>query len=539
MRLASVRLSSGFRREFTHYATALMTVAVWAAIAPAATLELHVNDPVGHPLPFRGLVRGSDGGCATPVGAVVLPIGPDRWFFSDGRARLEVEPGQLLVRIERGTEYRRIKERVAVPAGGVIRSMTLERWIDMHDRGYLCGENHLHLDTHQLAPMLVAEGLDFGTSLSWWRGPDPLRPAPAGPRHVRLLRYAGRAVPSSVFDAELEYAWGAAYLQALPRPMPLAAEKKRPNLAYLRHTVDQGGLVHYQSGWSREVAVDALLGLVHTVNVCNNNFHMHRFQPRSRYSNLLDVEGFPIYPDTEVGMMRMNTDTYYRLLNWGLQLAAGAGSATGVKQVPAGYNRTYVRLPPDATLDDFNRAWAAGQNFVTNGPALFLETAAGRRPGDTLELSRQGGHVEVTATAVADQPLTAVEIVVNGRVVHAADLTDKYHASARAGIDIRRGSWIAARCTVRDDWLTDDELAPYANGDKQHPSRLRFAHTSPIYVRVGGQLAAERVSVDEGLHLIDRFEAFTRKRAGSAYRLEIQQAIDTARTRLIARRGAE
>ena len=34
-------------------------------------------------------------------------------------------------------------------------------------------------------------------------------------------------------------------------------------------------------------------------------------------------------PNTPEGMMRMNTDTYYRLLNCGLRLAAGAGSATG------------------------------------------------------------------------------------------------------------------------------------------------------------------------------------------------------------------
>jgi hypothetical protein len=102
--------------------------------------------------------------------------------------------------------------------------------------------------------------------------------------------------------------------------------------------------VSYQGGWSREVALDALLGHVHVVNVCNNNFHLHQFQPRSRYSNLLEVDGFPVYTDTDLGMMQMNTDTYYRLLNWGLHLATGAGSACGVKQNPVGYNRAYVGM---------------------------------------------------------------------------------------------------------------------------------------------------------------------------------------------------
>ena len=106
--------------------------------------------------------------------------------------------------------------------------------------------------------------------------------------------------------------------------MPLKAEPGRPNLDYLRHAIDAGAIVHYQGGWSREVLLDSLLGCVHTVNVCNNNFALHRFQPRSGYSNLLEDPNFPVYPDTDVGMLQLNTDTYYRLLNCGLRLAAGA-----------------------------------------------------------------------------------------------------------------------------------------------------------------------------------------------------------------------
>ena len=72
--------------------------------------------------------------------------------------------------------------------------------------------------------------------------------------------------------------------------------------------------------------IDALLGYVDVVNVCNNNFHRHKYQPRKRYSNLLNVDGFPEYPNTPKGMIQMNCETYYRLLNCGLRLAAGAGA---------------------------------------------------------------------------------------------------------------------------------------------------------------------------------------------------------------------
>ena len=267
--------------------------------------------------------------------------------------------GDATVRIERGLEFARIKERLRIGPGSMSKTYQLQRWIDMRQRGYLCGENHVHVDTVQLAPMLVAEGLDFGTSLTWWRGPDRQRPIPPGEGRVRLLEFAGRTVATSIYDAELEYSWGAAYIQNLPRPMPLEAVRGRLNLDYLRHAVDAGAIVHYQGGWSREILVDALLGCVHTVNVCNNNFALHRFQPRSRYSNLLEVENFPVYPDTDVGMLRMNTDTYYRLLNCGLRLAAGDGSEAGSR-----------RLQPGLRPHSAGRFAGRIQRSVESGPKL-------------------------------------------------------------------------------------------------------------------------------------------------------------------------
>jgi len=99
-------------------------------------------------------------------------------------------------------------------------------------------------------------------------------------------------------------------------------------------------------------------------------------------------------------------------------------------------------------------------------------------------------------------------------------------------IELREGSWIAAYCTARDELLSDSELALYANGDRQQPSRLRFAHTSPIYVSVGGREAAVKSSLEEGLSMLDRFEVFARETATEAYLAEIIQAIKKARQSL-------
>ena len=67
----------------------------------------------------------------------------------------------------------------------------------------------------------------------------------------------------------------------LPAPLRVEDDPARPNLEVLRRAVDAGATVHYHGGWSREVALDALLGWVHVVNVCNNLLHQDQFLPRS------------------------------------------------------------------------------------------------------------------------------------------------------------------------------------------------------------------------------------------------------------------
>jgi len=522
-------------RSLPQLALTFLTIHVAAQLTPASEMRLHIVDDNDRPLPCRVLIRSEGGNCVTPLDAVLLEIGPDRWFMSDGETSLDVSPGDYEVRVEHGLEFRRYKQTITVPAEGRGETVRLIRWVNMRQRGYLCGENHLHVDAASVGPMAVAEGLDFASSLTWWNGPDPRRPVPDGDGRTRLLQFGGREIIASIHDAELEYAWGAAYIQHQPQPLSIPSDRSRPNLFYLRHAVDRGAIVHYQGGWSREVGLDTLLGLVHTVNVCNNNFHLHRFQPRSRYSNLLEVDGFPVYPDTEAGMMQMNTDTYYRLLNWGLKLPAGAGSATGVKQVPGGYNRTYVRSDADASLEEFNENWKAGRNFVTNGPILLLRGPDDTAPGDDIPLTGQPHTLDFTLTVLSDQPLQTIEIIQNGEVIRSFPGDDQQQSEHRFRLDITESSWLCARCTARDDLLTDTELARYDNPPRQRPARLRFAHTSPVYVTLDSQPATVPQSIQEGLQMLDQLQTFANEHAAPDLRNEFGQAIDNARDILQSR----
>ena len=375
------------------------------------------------------------------------------------------------------------------------------------------------------------EDLNFGSVLQWWNSPR-FTVENTG-THIRNLQFGKATIPTTIYDIEIEKDWGALYILNNPRPFSLPVDSDTPNLIAAQYGRKIGTINCYQAGWSREVLLDALLGYVDVVNVCNNNFHMHRFQPRSRYSNLLEVDGFPSYPDTPEGMMKMNTDTYYRLLNCGLKLAAGAGSATGAKQVPAGYNRAYVRCSPNGSITEYLAGLKRGQNFVTNGPMLFFKSIDGLQPGDSIHISGDSQAIEFEIEVMSDSPLHSVEIIKNGKVIKQFQLEGGQNSlKGQIGIEISESSWLCARCTDQDMLLSDDELEKYRSPRvklNQDPSRLRFAHTSPIYIYINKKNISEPQSLSEAQKMLDAFEIFAKENVGSNFYQKMMESIQKAR----------
>ncbi len=270
------------------------------------------------------------------------------------------------------------------------------------------------------------------------------------------------------------------------------------------------------------------------MNLNDNNFHRHAFQPRSRNSNLLGVEGFPVYPDTPEGMMQQCTETYYRLINCGLRLAAGAGTAANYKPNPIGFNRTYVRAGKNPSLPDFLKAWRAGRNFVTNGPMLFLTIDNQHEPGDTIALPKSGGEVNISVQAFSDQPLTSLGIVINGEVIASDAKVSGSTGAFTLKHRIEEGAWIAARCSARDELLSDEELDVYRieGGTSTRPSRHRFAHTSPVYVTVDGKGPRVARSIEEARRMLATFEKYAATITSEENLGEVREAVKEARKRL-------
>ena len=144
-----------------------------AAESFASTLILSIIEKeTGENIPARVLIKAGDGSCYYPPNSVLLNIGSETWFMSSGNSSIDLPGDSVMLRIERGKEYIRIKERILVPEDEILQKrVIMERWIDLKKLGYISAENHLHRSAEDVAALCAAEDLDFGTSLQWWNRP--------------------------------------------------------------------------------------------------------------------------------------------------------------------------------------------------------------------------------------------------------------------------------------------------------------------------------------------------------------------------------
>ena len=105
----------------------------------------------------------------------------------------------------------------------------------------------------------------------------------------------------------------------------------------------------------------------------------------------------------------------------------------------------------------------------------------------------------------------------------------------KTSLHLRESTWIAARATAEDGFLSDAELNRHSSENVlggERPTRLRFGHTSPVYVTVGGAGVRVSRSIQQARQMLDGFERFARQTAGEQYRAEILEALAAAREKL-------
>jgi len=190
------------------------------------------------------------------------------------------------------------------------------------------------------------------------------------------------------------------------------------------------------------------------------------------YMNLkMDDKGF-----TEWGWIDFGFQTYYALLNCGFRIWPTAGTASGVHPVPLGFGRVYVYLPDGFSYEKWMQGLGQGHSFVSTGPMLEVQVN-GQLTGSTiLQKNAKKYSCRISGLASSCQTLRPIEIIVNGQVVRkipAANLKNQngaYESIISEEIELDASSWIVVRAF-----------------ENRTDGRIRFAHSSPVYIDVPGK----------------------------------------------------
>jgi len=137
-------------------------------------------------------------------------------------------------------------------------------------------------------------------------------------------------------------------------------------------------------------------------------------------------------------------------------------------------NRVYVQMPAGPLkMDAFLDGLRHGRTFATNGPLLRF-SLGGQPIGGEVKLE-QPGDLPFTAAMASIVPVDHLEVVCNGRVARALELSgNRTAASAEGSLHLEKSGWCVLRAWAEHAEHPVLDIYPYAT-------------TSPVYVTVMGQ----------------------------------------------------
>jgi hypothetical protein len=157
-------------------------VPILFTVRPAIPVRLRVRDWDGQPTVGRFTFKDALGRVYPPQ---AKRLAPD-FFFQEQIYRPDggvvyLPPGRLVMEYGRGPEYRLLRQEIVVPEKGELElEVRLERWINMMEHGYYCGDHHIHAAgcAHYTNPTegvfaqdmflhVKGEGLNVGCNLTW------------------------------------------------------------------------------------------------------------------------------------------------------------------------------------------------------------------------------------------------------------------------------------------------------------------------------------------------------------------------------------
>ena len=487
-------------RDFVGGAEVPVVAAQRRYLNPRAGLTLDITDERGRAAPVRIVVIGSDGRAVAPDTAWMhADDGFDRalqptethYFHCPARCTVEAPVGDTSVWVQRGFSHLPWRQRVKLVAGAdqtiAVRlqpnllppSFGRFRSADLHVHMNYGG--HYRATPETLAGQARAEDLDVVYNLivnKEERVPDiAYRPGldPVSGDEVQIVHsqefhtsFWGHLGLLGLADHVLTPGFSAYQNSPLASPYP-----DNGAVADLAHA--QGALVGYVHPFDTipDPAKDKSLTNELPADVANGKV------------DYIEIVGFSDHKAT--------AEVWYRLLNLGFRLPAGAGTDAMTNYAslrgPVGMNRVFVDTGGDANPAALLAALKAGRTFASNGPLLGLEID-GKHPGDTVK--RTPGKVRYRIALRSPVKVDHLELVENGKVVKAFALTgDRRRLDAEGELTVASSGWIVLRAW--NDGADPEVLDIYP-----------YATTSPVYLDLPGGLAPDPAAVAYFAAWLDR-----------------------------------
>ncbi len=444
---------------------------------PTAAVTLTITDGAGQPVSARVSVLGSDRRWHAPADAWMhgdeaydraqFP-GEVHYFHCFSPCRLELPAGRATIRAQAG--FRRLHgERAQEFAAGTETELAMR--LEDHNLPAAFGR-HVSADLHvhmnygghyrntpgRLYWQADAEDLDVVHNLivnKEERIPD-------------VGYFRGDADPVSgkrvIFHAQEFHTsfWGHLGLLHLDDHLLL------PDYTSYRHTA-------YESPWPHNGAIadlaraqGALVGYVHIadfpIDPPKEKTLSYELPAGVAHGKVdyLEVMGFSDH--------HVTAGIWYRLLNLGFRLPAGAGTDAMANYAslrgPLGLVRVFLETGGERDAGALRRALKSGRSFVSNSALLGLEIG-GLKPGDAIA---RAGRYPLKVAMRSPVAMDHLELVQNGKVIRNFKLgNDRRRFDFDGTIELKEPGWVLLRA-----W-----------NDAAHPDVLDlypYATTSPIYV---------------------------------------------------------
>jgi hypothetical protein len=442
-------------------------------------VHVRINDAAtGQPTPVRLRISGSDGRVYAPlchvaefatgrnedVGGHVM-LGRDRWYYIDGACEVPLPGGvPLVVEVGKGPEYRPLRHETTLGVGQMALRLTIKRWIELRAEGWYSGDTRCHfLSPHaalleaQAEDLAVTQLLATETNIAGRDG----RPHTSMPNIVAFsgqqpcLEQPGHVVAVNTLNSH-PVLGSLALLHCHRAVFPLSFGGADATDDWsLADWCDQchrkKGLVVWADAFQGDapIAPEALADLV--------------------LGRIDAVEAKP---------GQANVREWYRAWSAGICFPLVGASSKDCNRVALGTMRTFARLNPGEAfgLPEWIEAVRAGRTVATSGPLLRF-SVDGRDPGAVID--HPGGQqvISIKARLESAAPIAfPLEIVRSGEVLVRIRATPDDNGVHVATVEfdqpISEPSWLAARCAGP---ATDSA----------------FAHSSPVFVRVGGKMPSD------------------------------------------------